>query len=793
MNPIRCWHVVLLLSLALVTSASAATNAQIRQTIDNAKAYLYERQMKNHTWEYEFDDHGNQKTGQTALAVYALLCAGESPQDERLAPAIEYLRKTPATGVYALGLRCQIWLMLPPTQEVRQAMNRDANMLIRGLKRGPGPAAGFYDYNSGTGRTEYSHSRSQYGVLGVWAAEQMGLAVPREYWFLVEKAWLEHQDPSGGWNYIWPPNDRFPVTAGMTAVGVATLFITQDYLRAADAVNCGGNMHNEAIERGMKWLSDNFHLVAPAEEDERLPRILPYSTLYAIERVGVASGYKYFNGIDWYAKGADWLVSKQKSNGAFPEEFTGIPNYTTGLAILFLIRGSSPLMMNKLDYSAARTGPPSAEGAEKPRQASTDNGEPHWNQRPRDAANLARWTGRQIERELNWQIVNLDGPVDDFHDAPILYIAGNQRLELGDEQMAKIKLFVEQGGLVLGHADCSSENCVNGFKAMAKQMFPAYAFAPLADNHVIYTSQQFPRSKWKGKPNVLSMSNGARELMLLLPDADMARGWQMQQSNGPREEHFQLAANIFLYAVDKKNVRRRGESYLVKRDESITPTRQLKLARIGYGGNWDPEPGGWRRLANVMHNENDVELVVEPVRLGSGKLGAYKIAHWTGTAAFTLDDAARAEIKNFVKDGGLLIIDAAGGSTAFAASAEAELAAMFPESPPQLTQVLPADHAIFVKDAKPIDIEYRTYARTRLGNLHGPQLRGVTIDGRLALIFSREDLSVGLVGQPVDGIVGYMPATATRLMANILASTLPPSAATSRTSRPMTKPAASKK
>jgi hypothetical protein len=31
------------------------------------------------------------------------------------------------------------------------------------------------------------------------------------------------------------------------------------------------------------------------------------------------------------------------------------------------------------------------------------------------------------------------------------------------------------------------------------------------------------------------------------------------------------------------------------------------------------------------------------------------------------------------------------------------------------------------------------------------------IGNRLAVIFSGEDLSVGLVGQPVDGIVGYMP------------------------------------
>ena len=48
--------------------------------------------------------------------------------------------------------------------------------------------------------------------------------------------------------------------------------------------------------------------------------------------------------------------------------------------------------------------------------------EANWNQRPRDLANLSRYIGKQTERELNWQIVNLKAPVEELHDAPILYI-----------------------------------------------------------------------------------------------------------------------------------------------------------------------------------------------------------------------------------------------------------------------------------------------------------------------------------------------------------------------------------
>jgi hypothetical protein len=73
------------------------------------------------------------------------------------------------------------------------------------------------------------------------------------------------------------------------------------------------------------------------------------------------------------------------------------------------------------------------------------------------------------------------------------------------------------------------------------------------------------------------------------------------------------------------------------------------------------------------------------------------------------------------------------------------------------------------------EITYRSFARQKLaGETKAPRLRGITLNGRLGVIFSAEDLSVGLVGQPIDGVVGYSPATATGLMRYILLNTLPP-------------------
>ena len=100
------------------------------------------------------------------------------------------------------------------------------------------------------------------------------------------------------------------------------------------------------------------------------------------------------------------------------------------------------------------------------------------------------------------------------------------------------------------------------------------------------------------------LSNGVRELMLLVPDGRPGQAWQTRVRR-TQEELYQLAANIFLYAVDKSNLPYKGETYIVNADKGpkLRPTARSRSRGSMVGDNWDPEPGGWRRLANVMHND----------------------------------------------------------------------------------------------------------------------------------------------------------------------------------------------
>lgn len=254
--------------------------------------------------------------------------------------------------------------------------------------------------------------------------------------------------------------------------------------------------------------------------------------------------------------------------------------------------------------------------------------------------------------------------------------------------------------------------------------------------------------------------------MILMPTADYSKLWQLNIYAG-REEGHQLMWNLYFYAIDRKNMRYKGDTYIVHESSEIKAAKKIEVARLEYAGNWSPEPGGWWRLHNVMHNSDRIDVDTKTVKLGTGELltGGYKIAHLTGTHHIHFDPASASEISKFVETGGTLIVDSCGGNSDFSTSAEEQLNSIFPAGK---LSVLPPEHPAFAAGVKAADVTYRTYAKKVVGNLHSPRIKAIEVQNRPAVFFSAEDLSTGLVGQSIDGIFGYEPQSATDLMRSLL-------------------------
>jgi hypothetical protein len=385
-----------------------------------------------------------------------------------------------------------------------------------------------------------------------------------------------------------------------------------------------------------------------------------------------------------------------------------------------------------------------------------------WNSRPRDAANLTRWISWTFERPVSWQVVDIDAPERDWHDAPILYISGAGACEFSDEQIERLRRFVLQGGLIISEAAANSGDFTLDMQKHYRRMFPPLKLVRIAPDHPIYTIQYKP----KQIRGVSVISNGIRPLVIHSP-RQVSLGLQLGYD--PRASvsraTFGLLANVYLLATDKGILLPRGESYWVTK-RSFTPRETISITPVKYEGNSDPEPLALVRLGIEMANRHGIKLeIADPVDVADLDANSHPITVMTGTETFTLDEAQTAALREYFRSGGTLILDAGGGSKQFDESAREQILSLGDGE----TGPLPPTHPIY---HRPEDISRANYRREfalALGaGRHEPRIRVARSGRRIAIIYSRDDLTAGLVGYQLAGLRGYTPQTARALMTNII-------------------------
>jgi hypothetical protein len=622
----------LLIACLFARAATAQSPEAVAAGIEKGKAYLYSLQQPDGTWErvpapkgndISNDHDGTQWGGRTALAVYALLTCGEKPTEPKLQNAIQFLHEKPITGTYAVAMKCLVWLHLPETDQVKRSIRRDANVL-RQLARPIRGGFPVWDYGPST-RKAYSLSRSQYAALGLWAAAELNVETPPNMWKSIEKTWEASQTPEGGWKYQFAEDtagNQTPTTVSMTASALAALYIAQDFTMSDYYAGARGNASSEPIEKGMAWMIKNFEKNVAIKDHP--PREFTYPQLYSIERTGLASGLRRFGPHDWYGIGAKFILQQQRKDGGFSggshAVFDTLVN--TSFAILFLQRGQTPVAFNKFDYT---------EGV-------TDKKDAIWNQRPRDIANVTRWLSRSLERDLRWQIVGADAKLDALLESPILYLSGDTKVDFKPETKQLLKSYIEHGGLIVVNADVSKDIFTRSIMSLGTELFPLYEWRELPDDHIIWTNQNYKRDAMKGRVSVRGLSNGVREMMLVLPTGDPARAWQLRNPN-QRSEAWQTAANIISYATDKTTFYARGRTWLAA-VPTTKPQKTLNVAQLKYQGNWNPEPEAINQLSRYATDKKAIALTPQTVEAGQSIDKSISLLLVSGTVEFAFDDAA---------------------------------------------------------------------------------------------------------------------------------------------------------
>jgi len=309
------------------------------------------------------------------------------------------------------------------------------------------------------------------------------------------------------------------------------------------------------------------------------------------------------------------------------------------------------------------------------------------------------------------------------------------------------------------HADAGTPN-FNAFAGeLSRRLFPDYPIADLRPDHEIY-SIQYPM---KTRPPLKYVSNGSRILMVH-SSQDLSTAWQVRDLT--RRANFELAINLFVYASGKAELRNRLNSPYIAAVAGNS-VHNVKIARVRYAGNWNPEPYSWERFARYLKQQTGWMCETVATEAGQLKVENAPIAHLTGTAELNLSDSEALAIKNYVESGGTLIIDSCGGSGPFAQSMQRLFARAMPQSSSKA--VAASDPMLQASYPGMDDIGQailRPYAEQKLGKGAG-RLEQIQL-GKGRIIVSGIDFSSGLVGSNSWGIIGYEPAYAMKLMKNLV-------------------------
>ncbi len=758
----RCWIGLVVLALFFGpalgqgTARGAVTSEQVERAIREGVGFLKKQQRRDGSWP-EIEEKAN--SGTTSLVTLALLTAGEPRDSPTIRAALDYLRNfgpNQLRNTYAISLQTMAFAAGDPE---RDRLRIVANVeWLEQAQIGPGDRMvwpGTWTYSE-TKFQAGDNSNTQYALLGLNAASEVGIAVNPKVWLLSRQYFERFQNRDGGWAYTPRHN---PSTGSMTCAGVSSLIITGskkyeglEYLEGESIRDCGKGGFNTNLLHGLDWLASHFQV----GQNFGHGQVWKYYYLYALERAGRLSGVRFFGKHDWYREGAEELIHDQNPLSGF---WRGANQenelVATSFALLFLAKGRAPVLINKLYH------PPVND----------------WNNDPDDVRNIVGIISRDWKSLLTWQVVDPGtATVQDLLQAPILFFNGHHVPEFGAAAQQSIREYVNQGGFILADACCGKSEFDQGFRRLMKEMFPeeGYELRPLSPDHPVW------RARHLLSPEVYPLwgiEHGCRTVVIYSPQ-DLSCYWNLSEhspTNTAVIRAIKVGQNIIDYATgrempaDKLVVRE-----LHNRKKDAPKRGALRIAKLKHAGDWNIAPQAIPNLMDALHKPPfslDVVLTQKDLIPSDPNLIYYPLIyiHGRGAISFAKEDVEALQ-KHLEPGGGTLFADAACGSPAFDATFRKFVVELVPHG---RLEPIPRDDELYSTKVG-FDLSKSQYTKGAGGARDFPQLEGVKINGHWAIIYSRFDIGCALERHTGIECKGYTYESALKIAGNIVFySTLP--------------------
>ncbi|MCH2203622.1 MAG: DUF4159 domain-containing protein [Fuerstiella sp.] len=737
--------------------------------------------------------------GMTSLAVLAQLNCDVPANAPQLRKGLRFLRRTslaklpPNSANYEASLLLMALCAAREYDIDRQQIQRLARV-IQDSQVTQGPESGLWNY----GLAHYSgpqgtpdRSNGQFAVLALRDAANAGVEIDQEVWERVRDHWETKQNPDGGWSYHTPLSDRGAAqlsigsmtVAGLSTVSIAARMLHDDSDTDADGKVdcCAFHPPPASLTKGHNWLAVKGRFSTRNNPGQGQIHHLYY--LYGLERAGRLTGVRLFGPHDWYRSGSRYLADPQydarHEDGRWQTPSCKNPILATSYALLFLSKGLSRIVVNKLDYTSDP-------------QTTDSNGE--WNQHHLDIPNLIDhidstenqgWPPRLNSQVLTLSKLQEATAVSDMNQSPVLYISGSNAPVLSDQQVAWLRKYIDEGGFIYAQANCGKGSFDEGFRNLVTRMFPdeEASLTRLQPDHPVYRSQHLLKSSHF---ELYGVDFGCRSSVIYSPE-DHACYWHKWMRHPPKDRSLRLnqrilrsirlGVNVIAYATGKQPPEKLHDTTVQSEEPGDKITRGLlEIGQLRHDGGWNTAP---RAVSNVLQGLNrttglGVSTKPRSVPLTLEALSEYPMAWMHGRFGFALQAEERNALRDYLSRGPVLIADACCGSKQFDTSFRDLMQRIYPDHP---LRPIPDNHLMFT-EATGFDV--RKVLRRRLETqaatvsiqsqiLAGPpRFEGIQINGQYVVIYSQYDLSCALENQASLACDGYLKEDAMKLAINLV-------------------------
>jgi hypothetical protein len=756
----------LVVSLMATSPVRAEVDAeQVRQAIERGVTFLKREQGANGLWPENFNSLA--PSGVTALCSLALINCGVPLDDPNLSKAIDYLRTAKLEHTYSVSLQTMVLCAADPQRDMLK-INENVKWLEANQKdRDPWKGAWGYTTAMGSG----DNSNAQFAMLALYEAARVGVPLNDQVLRKAERWWVDGQNTDGSWGYV----KNNTASGSMTCAGIGAMVMIHERLNQGDAkiINnevkcCGVQDKEDAIERGLAWLGRNFSVHGNPGMRGGSENYL-YYYLYGVERVGRLTNRRYIGGHDWYREGAEFLVNLQANPPGSWRGTAGESNQlvATSLSLLFLAKGRRAVVVARLKHRP-------------------DN---DWSPHRRDLANLVNYVEQRWRRDLTWQVMDVAAAdAADLIQSPVLTISGKVAPAFSDAEVALLRKYIDIGGFIFAENCCSDGRFDNGIHNLAKRLFPEeeYQLRLLDAGHPIWTAEERVDADYM--PPLYGIDYGCRTCFVYCK-RNIGCYWELNvpgktlpTTKRVREEMaaaMSVGINVLAYATNRE-LKYKLDAALDVATEEIgdRATRgRMAVAKLKHNGGWNVAPSALPNLLRTVEKQTGMMVAVDrrEVTLTGEALKNFHLVFMHGRNEFSFSADERKALREYLERGGMLVADAVCASEAFSRAMRRELAAIFPESK---LQPIAAAHPIYTNQYGGFDLRKVTVRKPderRAGEPlkavireQPPELEGLQLGDRFAVVFSPYDLSCALERHDSLECTGYVREDAAKIGLNVI-------------------------